>query len=149
MGEANGAKARALYAAIRCVSFYRNHVARDARSWMKRDFYTGKIELDPIPAQAAQAGLHNLKGHRVLGALRRVSQCNCRSEGVRKALVGFMRESSATRVDHEGAIEWRFKAKFLQRARATRFVGTTPAGAAGISAAFARASTPSTNKSTR
>ena len=38
MGEANGAKARALYAAIDGSSFYSNHVAHDARSRMNVTF---------------------------------------------------------------------------------------------------------------
>ena len=38
MAERNSAKARALYAAIDGSSFYRNRVAKDARSWMNVTF---------------------------------------------------------------------------------------------------------------
>jgi len=92
IGEANGAKARALYAAIDESSFYRNHVARDARSWMNVTFTLARPELDSaFLAQAAQAGLHNLKGHRVLGGMRASLYNAMPLEGV-EALIGFMRE---------------------------------------------------------
>lgn len=92
MGEANGAKARALYAAIDESSFYRNHVARDARSWMNVTFTLQNPELDPtFLEEAAQAGLHNLKGHRVLGGMRASLYNAMPLEGV-EALIAFMRE---------------------------------------------------------
>jgi len=92
MGEANGAKARALYAAIDASSFYRNDVARDARSWMNVTFTLGSSELDSsFITQAAQAGLHNLKGHRVLGGMRASLYNAMPLEGV-EALIAFMHE---------------------------------------------------------
>jgi phosphoserine aminotransferase len=92
MGEANGAKARALYAAIDGSSFYSNHVARDARSRMNVTFALQKPELDSSFLQeAAQAGLHNLKGHRVLGGMRASLYNAMPLEGV-EALIAFMRE---------------------------------------------------------
>jgi phosphoserine aminotransferase len=92
MGEANGAKARALYAAIDGSSFYSNHVALDARSWMNVTFTLRKPELDPtFLEEAAQAGLHNLKGHRVLGGMRASLYNAMPLEGV-QALIAFMHE---------------------------------------------------------
>jgi phosphoserine aminotransferase len=92
MGEVNGAKARALYAAIDESPFYRNHVAHDARSWMNVTFTLEKSALEPaFLEEAARAGLHNLKGHRVLGGMRASLYNAMPLDGVR-ALIAFMRE---------------------------------------------------------
>jgi phosphoserine aminotransferase len=92
MGEANGAKARALYAAIDGSSLYSNHVARDARSRMNVTFTLQKPELDSTFLEAAaQAGLNNLKGHRALGGMRASLYNAMPLEGV-EALIAFMRE---------------------------------------------------------
>jgi phosphoserine aminotransferase len=92
MGEVNGAKARAMYAAIDESPFYRNHVAHDARSWMNVTFTLEKPALEPaFLEEAARAGLHNLKGHRVLGGMRASLYNAMPLDGVR-ALIAFMRE---------------------------------------------------------
>jgi phosphoserine aminotransferase len=92
MGAANAAKARALYAAIDASRFYRNHVARDARSWMNVTFTLEKPGLEPAFLEAAAAaGLHNLKGHRVLGGMRASLYNAMPLEGV-QALIAFMGE---------------------------------------------------------
>jgi phosphoserine aminotransferase len=92
MGEVNGAKARALYAAIDASALYRNKVARDARSWMNVTFTLEKPELEPAFLEdAAAAGLHNLKGHRVLGGMRASLYNAMPLEGV-QALIAFMGE---------------------------------------------------------
>jgi phosphoserine aminotransferase len=92
MGETNAAKARALYAAIDASSLYRNHVARDARSWMNVTFTLRTPGLESrFLEEAAHAGLHHLKGHRVLGGLRASLYNAMPLEGVH-ALAGFMRE---------------------------------------------------------
>jgi phosphoserine aminotransferase len=92
MAERNSAKARALYAAIDASSFYRNRVAKDARSWMNVTFTLAKPELDAVfLEEAAAAGLANLKGHRVLGGMR-ASLYNAMSLAGVEALVAFMRE---------------------------------------------------------
>jgi phosphoserine aminotransferase len=92
MGQANEAKARALYAAIDGSSLYRNHVAPDARSRMNVTFTLGKAGLDSrFIEEAAQAGLHNLKGHRVLGGMR-ASLYNAMPLAGVEALTAFMRE---------------------------------------------------------
>jgi phosphoserine aminotransferase len=82
----------ALYAAIDESSFYRNKVARDARSRMNVTFTLHKPELESrFLEEAAQAGLHNLKGHRVLGGMRASLYNAMPLDGVR-ALIAFMRE---------------------------------------------------------
>jgi phosphoserine aminotransferase len=92
MGETNAAKARALYAAIDASPLYRNHVALDARSRMNVTFTLSRPELEPrFLEEAAHAGLHHLKGHRVLGGMRASLYNAMPLEGVR-ALIGFMHE---------------------------------------------------------
>jgi phosphoserine aminotransferase len=92
MGEANAAKARALYETIDGSSFYRSHVAPDARSRMNVTFTLPTPELEAtFIEEAARAGLHNLKGHRVLGGLRASLYNAMPREGV-LALIGFMQE---------------------------------------------------------
>ncbi len=91
IGERNRAKAQKLYAAIDGSSFYRNPVAKDARSWMNVPFTLANPELDrTFAAEAKQAGLVTLEGHRSVGGMR-ASLYNAMSmEGV-NALVDFMR----------------------------------------------------------
>jgi phosphoserine aminotransferase len=92
MGERNKAKAQALYAAIDASSLYKNRVAKDARSWMNVTFTLTQPSLDSaFLEQAAAAGLHNLKGHRVLGGMR-ASLYNAVPTAAVEALIGFMRE---------------------------------------------------------
>jgi phosphoserine aminotransferase len=92
MGERNRAKAQALYAAIDGSSLYRNRVAKDARSWMNVTFTLANPELDgAFIDQAGAAGLHNLKGHRVLGGMR-ASLYNAMPLAGVETLIGFMRE---------------------------------------------------------
>jgi len=92
MGERNRAKAQALYAAIDGSALYRNRVAKDARSWMNITFTLANDELDgAFIDQAGVAGLHNLKGHRVLGGMR-ASLYNAMPLAGVEALIGFMRE---------------------------------------------------------
>ncbi len=68
IGERNRVKAQTLYAAIDASQLYRNSVAPDARSRMNVTFTLKKPELDAaFLAAAAAAGLHGLKGHRVVG----------------------------------------------------------------------------------
>jgi phosphoserine aminotransferase len=96
MGEANGAKARALYAVIDESPLYRSAVAHDSRSWMNVTFTLPDPALETaFLEQAAQAGLHNLKGHRVLGGMRASLYNAMPIEGV-QALIAFMREFERT-----------------------------------------------------
>jgi phosphoserine aminotransferase len=92
VGERNRVKARTLYAAIDASEFYRNPVAKDARSWMNVTFTLNKPELDAaFLAEAGHAGLHGLKGHRVLGGMR-ASIYNAMPLAGVEALIAFMRE---------------------------------------------------------
>ncbi len=92
MGERNQAKARKLYGAIDGSSFYANPVAKDARSWMNIPFTLAKPELDKtFIAEAREAGLVTLEGHRSVGGMRASLYNAMPMEGV-EALVGFMQE---------------------------------------------------------
>jgi phosphoserine aminotransferase len=92
MGERNRAKAHALYAAIDASSLYKNRVAKDARSWMNVTFTLANPKLDAaFLEEAAAAGLHNLKGHRILGGMR-ASLYNAMPLAGVEALIAFMRE---------------------------------------------------------
>jgi phosphoserine aminotransferase len=90
MGERNHTKARTLYAAIDASRLYKNPIAVDSRSWMNVTFILNKPELDAeFLADAAAAGLHGLKGHRVLGGMR-ASIYNAMPLAGVEALIEFM-----------------------------------------------------------
>ncbi len=91
MGEINKAKAELLYNAIDTSGFYKNPVAKDARSWMNVPFTLAKPELDKtFIAEAKEAGLVTLEGHRSVGGMRASLYNAMPMEGV-KALVDFMK----------------------------------------------------------
>jgi len=86
----NERKAAALYDAIDASDFYSNPVAADCRSWMNVPFILADAELDGrFLAEAADAGLKNLKGHRSVGGMRASIYNAMPMEGV-EALVSFM-----------------------------------------------------------
>ena len=88
----NEEKARRLYAAIDgSGGFYRNEVALRARSRMNVPFLLQDPRLDEVfLAEAGEAGLLNLKGHRLAGGGMRASLYNAMPlEGV-LALIAFM-----------------------------------------------------------
>jgi len=88
----NRAKAELLYGAIDASGFYRNAVARDARSRMNVTFTLPDSALDArFLAEADAAGLKNLKGHRVVGGMRASLYNSMPLAGV-TALVEFMRD---------------------------------------------------------
>ncbi|HXC59787.1 MAG TPA: aminotransferase class V-fold PLP-dependent enzyme, partial [Steroidobacteraceae bacterium] len=92
MGERNQRKAAELYAAIDGSSFYGNPVVPACRSIMNVPFTLAKPELDKtFLAEAQQAGLTNLEGHRSVGGMRASIYNAMPPEGV-TALVSFMRE---------------------------------------------------------
>ncbi len=92
MAERNRAKAERLYAAIDASGFYRNPVAKNARSWMNVPFTLARPELDKeFLAQAGKTGLANLEGHRSVGGMRASLYNAMPLEGV-NALVEFMQE---------------------------------------------------------
>jgi len=92
MAARNRAKAERLYAAIDESRFYRNPVARSARSVMNVPFWTADEALVPAFVAAAEAtGLQGLKGHRALGGLRASLYNALELESV-EVLIDFMRE---------------------------------------------------------
>jgi phosphoserine aminotransferase len=97
MGKLNEAKAAKLYATIDSSSFYRNPVAKDARSWMNVPFTLAKPELDKsFTDEAKKAGLVTLEGHRSVGGMRASLYNAMPMEGV-DTLVSFMKEFERTR----------------------------------------------------
>ncbi|HWJ15970.1 MAG TPA: 3-phosphoserine/phosphohydroxythreonine transaminase [Gemmatimonadaceae bacterium] len=96
IGQRNRAKAALLYDAIDRSSFYRNPVAKDARSWMNVVFTLPKPELDKTFAAGAKtAGLVGLEGHRSVGGMR-ASLYNAMPVSGVEALVSFMNEFERT-----------------------------------------------------
>lgn len=92
MARRNQEKAEALYTAIDGSEFYSNPVALDSRSWMNVPFLLAKPELDKtFVAEAAEAGLMNLAGHRSVGGLRASIYNAIPIEGVH-ALIDFMEQ---------------------------------------------------------
>jgi phosphoserine aminotransferase len=92
MGARNRVKSQTLYAAIDASPFYRNTIAKDARSRMNVTFTLAKPDLDgQFVAEAAAAGLHGLAGHRVSGGMR-ASIYNAMPLAGVEALIGFMHE---------------------------------------------------------
>jgi phosphoserine aminotransferase len=91
MGEINRAKAELLYNAIDGSDFYRNPVAKNARSWMNVPFTLANPELDKTFTTAAKAaGLVTLEGHRSVGGMR-ASIYNAMPLAGVQALVDFMK----------------------------------------------------------
>ena len=92
IGARNRAKAELLYRTIDASWFYGNPVAPHCRSWMNVPFTVARSELEPLfLAEAREAGLANLEGHRSVGGMRASLYNAMPLEGV-AALVGFMRE---------------------------------------------------------
>jgi phosphoserine aminotransferase len=92
MGELNRAKAARLYDFIDRSSFYNNPVAKDARSWMNVPFTLAKPDLDKtFIAEAKQAGLVTLEGHRSVGGMR-ASLYNAMPMAGVDALLAFMKD---------------------------------------------------------
>jgi phosphoserine aminotransferase len=92
MGETNRRKAELLYSTIDGSSFYKNPVAKDARSWMNIPFTLARPELDKtFTTEAKEAGLVTLEGHRSVGGMR-ASLYNAMPLAGVEALVNFMKE---------------------------------------------------------
>jgi phosphoserine aminotransferase len=90
MDKTNQAKADLLYGAIDGSDFYRNDVADRNRSRMNVPFQLADAALDKLFLEASfAAGLHALKGHRVVGGMRASIYNAMPLEGV-KALTDFM-----------------------------------------------------------
>ncbi|PLR41324.1 phosphoserine transaminase [Chimaeribacter californicus] len=92
MEKRNKAKAELLYGVIDQSDFYRNEVAEANRSWMNIPFQLADAALDKVFLdESVKAGLHALKGHRVVGGMRASIYNAMPIEGV-KALTDFMAE---------------------------------------------------------
>ena len=92
MAELNRTKAEKLYQAIDSSTLYRNPVATNARSWMNVPFTLAKPELDKtFLAEAKNAGLVTLEGHRSVGGMR-ASIYNAMPLAGVNALIEFMKE---------------------------------------------------------
>jgi phosphoserine aminotransferase len=88
----NERKVRALYTTIDQSDFYNNPVDPTCRSWMNVPFTLADAELDAtFLAEAKDAGLVTLKGHRSVGGMRASIYNAMPEEGV-LALIGFMAE---------------------------------------------------------
>ncbi|GAB3751047.1 3-phosphoserine/phosphohydroxythreonine transaminase [Lysobacter olei] len=89
----NARKAELLYATIdQSGGYYRNEVATAARSRMNVPFFLHDAALDAaFLAEAKDAGLISLKGHRVLGGMRASIYNAMPEEGV-QALAAFMQD---------------------------------------------------------
>lgn len=92
MDRVNQAKADLLYGVIDASDFYRNDVATSNRSRMNVPFQLADSALDKMFLEESfAAGLHALKGHRVVGGMRASIYNAMPLEGV-KALTDFMVE---------------------------------------------------------
>jgi phosphoserine aminotransferase len=92
IGERNRRKAEMLYKAIDESGYYKNPVARDGRSWMNVPFTIPNPDLEKtFVAEAAQAGLANLEGHRSVGGMR-ASIYNAMPVAGVEALIAFMQD---------------------------------------------------------
>ncbi|KHD06849.1 hypothetical protein PN36_04210 [Candidatus Thiomargarita nelsonii] len=90
MGKRNQRKAEMLYAAIDNSDFYNNPVALAYRSWMNVPFTLINADLNQsFLADAKEAGLVTLAGHRTVGGMRASIYNAMPEEGV-QALVDFM-----------------------------------------------------------
>ncbi len=88
----NRAKAERLYGAIESSGYYKNPVAKEARSWMNVPFTIPDATLEKtFLAEAGKAGLVNLEGHRSVGGFRASIYNAMPIEGV-DALIAFMKE---------------------------------------------------------
>ncbi|MBQ1811258.1 MAG: aminotransferase class V-fold PLP-dependent enzyme, partial [Erysipelotrichaceae bacterium] len=86
----NIAKAKLLYDYLDSQAFYKPHAEKGSRSLMNVTFVTPSKELDEeFAKQAAQNGLCNLKGHRLVGGIRASIYNAMPIEGV-KSLISFM-----------------------------------------------------------
>jgi phosphoserine aminotransferase len=92
MAEINQRKAAMLYTLIDESSFYGNPIEPSSRSWMNIPFTLADESLDSLfLAEAEEAGLLNLKGHRSVGGMR-ASIYNAVPETSVRALCDFMHD---------------------------------------------------------
>ena len=88
----NRKKAQLLYDYIDSTTFYQNNVDKSCRSIMNVPFVTGSKELDDkFIKEATEAGLVNIKGHKLVGGMRASIYNAMPVEGV-EALIEFMKK---------------------------------------------------------
>ncbi|MCC6095708.1 MAG: 3-phosphoserine/phosphohydroxythreonine transaminase [Eubacterium sp.] len=92
MNERNEKKAKLLYDYLDQSKLFRGTVRKEDRSLMNVPFVTGDKDMDAkFVAEAKEAGLENLKGHRTVGGMR-ASIYNAMPYAGVEALVKFMGE---------------------------------------------------------
>ena len=92
MRQRNEQKAQLLYSALDGSSLYRNTVSPECRSWMNVPFHLQEPKLNEAFLLGAQdAGLVQLKGHRLLGGMRASIYNAMPLEGV-QALVSYLND---------------------------------------------------------
>jgi len=92
MKEKNEKKAKLLYDFLDESKLFKGTVVKEDRSLMNVPFVTGDKDLDAkFVAEAKEAGLENLKGHRTVGGMRASIYNAMPYEGV-EALVAFMKK---------------------------------------------------------
>ena len=92
MTTRNTEKADLLYAELDRTGFWRPHAQAGSRSQMNVTWRTPSPELDGVfVAEALEAGLSGLKGHRSVGGIRASIYNACGPQSV-AALVSFMQE---------------------------------------------------------
>ena len=90
--KVNEMKAKMLYDVLEQTEIFTCHARPEARSDMNVTFRTASAELDALfVSQAAEAGMSNLKGHRMTGGMRASIYNAMPVEGVEK-LCDFIRE---------------------------------------------------------
>ena len=91
----NRKKAQMLYDYIDSTPFYQNNVEKSFRSIMNVPFVTGSKELDDkFVKEATEAGIVNIKGHKVVGGMRASIYNAMPIEGI-EALIEFMKKFEA------------------------------------------------------
>jgi phosphoserine aminotransferase len=97
LGQINERKAGLLYDYLDSQTFYKNPVAKAARSWMNVVFTLPNEAMDADFLKGAKAAqLDGLKGHRSVGGMR-ASIYNAMPEAGVKALVEYMKAFARTR----------------------------------------------------
>ena len=92
MKERNEKKAKLLYDYLDSSKLFKGTVEKDSRSLMNVPFVTGDKDLDAkFVKEAKEAGLENLKGHRIGDGMRASIYNAMPYEGV-EALVAFMKK---------------------------------------------------------
>ncbi len=99
LGEINHKKAAMLYDYLDNSKLFRGRVAKEDRSIMNVTFVIGDLDMEKrFVAEAKEAGLVNLGGHRIMGGMR-ASIYNAMPEAGVKALIEFMEKFEKDNLD--------------------------------------------------